>query len=463
MRPWRLAVVLGLLASALAPAADAQRGRAPAPKTCDVVFDNRDSTRMVSVKLFTGQYNTYLGGGVLARCQGSDQRIVSDSAEYYGDQGLLTLMGTVRYTEARLKVDANRMDYFTREERLVADGEVFARTPAGTTMRGPHAEYYRAVPGMRALSQLVATGRPVVKLSPDDARESKDTVDLVADMVRSDNDSLVYASGTVVISRPDLLAEGDSAFVDNGREFATLERRPRITGRGDRDFVLVGRIIDLHSRDRTIRRVVAKGNGKATSDDLELTADTLDMRFDAQKLQETFAFGPGRALAHSAERDIRADSIHVELPGQVLQTMHAVRNAVAESRVDSTAVRSDEPDWLRGDTITARFDAVTAPGDSVARTRIREVVAEGQARSFYQLAGKDAKAAGKPNINYVTGKGITVSFEEKQVKLVTVREQASGVYLEAVPDSAAARDSTATGRPPAPTAAPTSTPARRPR
>ena len=474
-----LALGAGLLLAA-GPAA-AQRGARSAPRTCELEFPNTDTTRAVSLKLADGKYNSYFGGGVFAKCIGSDQRLVADSAEHYGLQGLLVLLGHVRYTETRLKADADRMEYYTLEERLVADGNVFARTPAGTTMRGPRAEYLRPLAGVRTTSRLTATGRPRTRLSPADAKESKDTVDLVADFVVSDNDSLVSATGAVEITRPDLVATGDSAFVDNGTGFATLMRQPKVVGRGERTFTLVGTVIDLYSRDRRISRVRAKGEGKATSDELELSSDTLDLRFDDQKLHTAYAFGPGRALARSVDRDIRADSIHVEMPGQLLRTMHAVGRALAETAPDTTRMTSDEKDWLRGDTITAQFEAVRAAGDTTTRTQLREVVAEGDARSFYQLPGRvrvdsaaaDTAGAGappapgragapataaprpatrpaadsaatataippgrpKPNINYVTGKGITVTFANREVQLVTVRDQVTGVYLEVTPDS----------------------------
>jgi hypothetical protein len=118
------------------------------------------------------------------------------------------------------------------------------------------------------------------------------------------------------------------------------------------------------------------------------------------------------------------------MPGQRVREVFAVRDAFAQSTPDSTRLRSTEKDWLRGDTILARFDTVAAPGDTAGRPRIRDLVARGNARSYYQVAARDGRDA-PPGINYVRGRVITVTFENQEVARVSITEQAAGVYLEA--------------------------------
>jgi hypothetical protein len=126
--------------------------------------------------------------------------------------------------------------------------------------------------------------------------------------------------------------------------------------------------------------------------------------------------------------DVVADSLDVMMPDQRLREVRAVRKAFAQSVPDSTRLHTTERDWLRGDTIVAHFDT-TGVGDSTKQPPIRQLVALGHASSFYHIATKDTTALG-PAINYVKGRDITIAFVDKQVRRVTVLDQAAGLYLE---------------------------------
>ncbi|MFN2564270.1 MAG: hypothetical protein ABR499_04575, partial [Gemmatimonadaceae bacterium] len=262
-------------------------------------------------------------------------------------------------------------------------------------------------------------------------------------------DSLIYGSGQVDIRRPDLTANGDSVFLDTGREFMRLLRSPRIEGKRDRPYRLAGQVIDLYSRNRQLQRVIAKGAGSAVSEDMTLTADTIELRVASDLLQHAVAWGPKGARAVSPTQTITADSITAEMPGQRVRTVTASRRAFAEARPDTARVRTSENDWLRGDTIIARFDtAAAAPRDTARQPQIRQLVAKGDAQSFYHLAPSDSTMR-TPAINYVTGAVITVAFDSQRVARVTVAGQRLGVYLE--PSDSAARPAP---RAPAPQRAP---------
>jgi lipopolysaccharide export system protein LptA len=444
-------------------------------KPCSLVFTEvklRDTvTHYQLFKTGTGQYNSFISG-VDAVCAGSDQRILSDSAENYGDEKRLLLIGNVHYSEARVKLDADRMTYFTAEERIVAEGNVVGVTNTGTHFTGPRAEYWRPAPGVRDKSRLDATSRPDMWVSSTDAGGggSTDSVHIQADRVITENDSLVYAKGKVIIDRPDIIATSDSAFMDNGKEFVRLTGEPVVTGRGERKFVLSGEIIDTYSKQRQVSRVRSSGNAKALSDDITLTADSIDLRVSNQKLDRAYAWGPKRAKAHSPDRDITADSIDIVMPGQSVREMRALRNARAETQPDTSKIIASEPDWLRGDTLVAHFDTV-ATGDTINKPGVKNIVATGSAKSYYQVAPGGMPGKTKtPNINYVTGKTITVLFVDKQVKTVNVTGKAEGFYVEAAPDSSSVMtksDSTATKTDPkkatkTPTKAPVPAPAKPP-
>ena len=419
--------------------------RPAAPRTCDLELHNYDSTTTLAIKMPSGEYNSFYGRGVRGRCTNTDQRLAGDSLEAIGDTRSYTIIGNAHYTEKRVTLDADRIYYYQVEERVVAEGNVVATTDKGTNLRGPRAEYFRAIPGSRPLSRLVATGRPVTRLSPADAGGgTKDTVELVADQMVSVGDSLMYAGGSVVITRPDLKAVSDSATMDAGTEWSRLTGRPRVDGLGESKFSLVGRQIDMWSKQRKLERVVSADSARAVSDEVTLASDTIDLRLVDQQLSRAFAWGKSRARAHATDRDIVADSIDVLMPGQVLQELRALRGASATSRTDSTRFVSTENDWLKGDTIVATFDTVRAVGDSAAKAAIKSILAVGSAASFYQVASSQGARAA-PNLNYVKGKAITVAFgADRTVGTVSVREKASGVYLELEPSDSLKTDTSTT-------------------
>lgn len=402
------------------------------------IFEFRRSvnadTRLQVIKLPSGQSNIFLGAGVDAFCKAQNITLIADSAEYYGDQRVWYLIGNVRYSEPRAKVNSRRATYWTVEDRLLAEGDVVASMPNGSTMRGPTLEYFRVIPNLRPRTRVVAPGRPRIKLIQKDTTPGRtvaksDTVDLIANTVIMDGDSLVFASGKVEITRPDMLATGDSALLDSGREVARLMRSPAIESRGEKPFTLTGRVIDVQSRLRKLERVLSSGEAHAVSEDLDLKADTIDMRVVGNALQRAFAWGKSRARAVSPAQDMIADSIDVRMPGQRVSEVHAIRRAVAQSAPDSTKIsRSTEKDWIRGDTIIALFDSA-AVGDTTRRPKLRSLKAIGEASSFYQIPSSEGPAA-VPGVNYVRGDTITVRFDQQQVSTVSVDGKATGLFLE---------------------------------
>jgi len=82
---------------------------------------------------------------------------------------------------------------------------------------------------------------------------------------------------------------------------------------------------------------------------------------------------------------------------------------------------------------------VNVTRDTTTNPPVREIVADGNAFSVYQIGGSGAKT-NKPAINYVRGRRITVAFDSGQVNTVTVTDSATGVYLD---PSDSTQDSTA--------------------
>jgi hypothetical protein len=248
--------------------------------------------------------------------------------------------------------------------------------------------------------------------------------------------------------------------LDSEREFVVLMRQPSIEGRKDRPYTLAGDRIEMTSRHRKLQRVLAKGRAKATSEDMTLTSDTIDLRVADDLLQRTIAWGPARATAFSPSQRIVADSIDVAMPAQRIREMRAEGGAVAEGRPDSARFRADTVDWMRGDTIIARFDTA-ATRDTTRAARIRELVSLGNARAYYHLAPADSTLR-RAAINYVIGREIVVAFQDQRVARVTVIEQAAGVYLEPKAETVNASRPATTPQTPSPPLPSSPPPQRRP-
>jgi hypothetical protein len=211
----------------------------------------------------------------------------------------------------------------------------------------------------------------------------------------------------------------------------------------------------VYSRNKQVERVVATPKGHAVSQDLELASDSIDLRVANNQLQEAIAWGPSRAHAVSPEREIIADSIDAIMPGQRVKEVRALRKAYAESNPDSGIV-SKQRDWMSGDSIIARFDSVPA-SDTSSRPQVRQILALGNARSFYQMKNSKGPKS-EPSVNYVVGRIIDIGFEDRKVATVTVTDQADGVMIE--PATEAATPTTVTTDKPG--AAKPSTPAKTP-
>jgi hypothetical protein len=399
---------------------------------------NTPATRMQQLTDPIGNRFTYLGGGLVGRCRGQDITIIADSAESYEVNNLHILIGNVKYREAKYAIDAKRVTYFRSEERLLFQDSVKAvLTEDAATLEGPMLEYFRPVPGIRTRERVVATQRPrLIYIEKDSLGRDQPPVTVFANTIIGEGDSSFVGIGAVRIERTDMLATGDSALIDGARRFSRLMKGPVVESRTEQPFTLRGKVIEVYGEARHVDRVVALDSASAVNEELTVVSDTLDMRIRERKLNRAFAFGPNGAHATTKERDIIADSIDIIMPDQRIRELRAIGKAFAESDPDSTKVVSVERDWIRGDTLIARFDSLAAA--DTAQPVMRDLYASGEASAFYQIPSDSANRA-KPGINYVTGRIIRLAFEDGEVKTVTVTDQASGVFLQPAVDSAARR------------------------
>jgi lipopolysaccharide export system protein LptA len=400
-------------------------------RPCELVFETNPDRPSLFSRLPSGNANIFAGGGVRGICRGQDIVITADSAEYYGDQRILYLLGNVRYREPRARVDALKLTYWMFDERLLAEGSVVVTLPSGTVARGPIIEYLRAAPAVRQVARMDAPRRTITRIPQEDTTGTAriDTVTVEADRTVSLADSLVYTGGNVIVTRRDMRSVSDSAFMDRGKDIAMLIGNAKVDATGSRPFTLAGSRIDLFSREKQLERVLARVDASATSEDFLLTADTIDLRVSGEQLQRAFAWGPSRARATSPGRLMVSDSMDVHMPSQRLTEVRMIRAAYAEGEPDTTRITTTERDWLRGDTIVAHFDTTVLESASDSSPRLRELVARGSARSYYQIPS-DKGTDRQPAINYVRGRQIVLTFRDDQIDDVTVKDSASGVYIE---------------------------------
>jgi len=421
---------------------------APAPeRRCILDLPNTPATRGGRFVDASGKAFVYASGGIVGNCRGQNIHITADSAESYESTDLHILIGNVNYREEKYTISSRRATYFKAEERLVFQDSVHAvMTKDAATLDGPHLEYFRAVRGIREKQRVVATQRPrLTYIEKDSLGVDKPPVFVLGNTIIGEGDSTFIASGAVRIERTDVLATGDSALFDGARRYSRLMKGPVVESKGDQPFTLKGRVIDMFGEAKQLDRVVALDSANATSKDFNVVSDTIDLRMAGQKLNRAFAFGPSGARATTSNRDIIADSLDILMPDQKIRELRAVGKAFAESDPDTVKIKSQERDWIRGDTLIALFDSL-APADT-SQPRIRELFASLEASAFYQVQG-DSASGNKPGLNYVTGRIIRLTFNEQEVETVTVTDQASGVYLTPLPADSAARRPPPGTRPP---------------
>jgi hypothetical protein len=301
---------------------------------------------------------------------------------------------------------------------------------------------------------MIARSRPTIKLVQQDTLKpppgakpgQPDTTTVVAETVHTLGDSLIYASGSVVITRTDLTANADSAFLDETKETMRLMREPSMSGKKERPFTLKGDLIDVFSRNRKVDRIIARANAVATSDSMTLKSDTIDLRVKGDLLDHAYAWGRlSRARAVSPSQNLLADSLDVTMPGQKVRLMRALGGAYATGKPDTARFVVEKPDttdWLRGDTITAHFDTL-ATKDTSKTPNIRQLFALGRAASWYHLPPSDSGER-RPAINQVSAKRITIDFDKQKVAIVTAIDSVVGIYVEPRADTAKKANANAT-------------------
>lgn len=428
-----LRCVAVLLAAALvAPAsAGAQSQR------CVFQIDNVD--RQGAVVETSQGTNYFAGGNVRLSCRGTSISMQSDSVAAYGGN-VVQFIGRVKYRDSTLTMDADRGTYFKNRERWEARGRVVTKNlVTGSTLTGPSLDYHRVVKGVRDTMEMYATGRPTIQYFPSDTGgQAAEPYVIVGDRVRLKGDDRIFAGGKVTVDRSDFASRSDSLRLDTGPEGdgSLIGGRPVLRGLGADSFSITGNRIDLELEGRELSYLLAKGNGKAVNKEWELVADTIALDVNDRKLEQTLAWGDSlRPSATSTSYAMKADSLALDTPGQRLQEVRGFGRAWLGGTIHEP---TKDRDWMRGDTVIARFAARDSAGTQ--RAVLSRIQARKGAQSYHLEANERAPA--RPSINYARGDVITVTMrdgpaDESGVERVDIRGQVDGIQLEAAEPTAA--------------------------
>lgn len=396
---------------------------------CVFQIDNVD--RQGSVKETPEGTNYFAGGNVRLSCRGSQITMQSDSVAAYGGT-MVKFIGNVKYRDSTLTMDANYGTYYKAGEKWEARGKVSTRNlRTGSTLSGPALDYFRVVKGVRDTLEMYATGRPRIQYaSADSSSRSSEPYVIVADRVRFKGSDRLWAGGKVTIDRSDFAARADSLRLDTGKgsDGTLLGGNPIMRGLGRDSFSVAGRRLDLKLDRREVTYVTAKGAGHAISKEWDLVADTIGLDLNNRKLDQTLAWGDStRPYASSPTYAMRADSLALDTPGQLLKEVRGFGTAWLGGAVDAV---SKQRDWMRGDTVVAQF--VQRDSAGTHRAALSRIVARKGAQSYH--IDPDAKHPDRPSINYAKGDVIVMTMKQgvrTGVDRVDIRGQVDGIQLDA--------------------------------
>jgi hypothetical protein len=390
---------------------------------CDVQFRADRTERL----LFGATRRFYFGGNVVFSCRDLPRVSESDSAAWYEDRNRMDFLGNVRFEDSTVTLDADRAFYFMDDDRLEAFGNVrLVNLATGSVLIGENLTYWQAVEGVRDTAEMFARQRPTIEyLSSTDTADAEPYV-IVGNQIRMKGSDLAWAGGTVTIDRSDFHARGDSTELDMGLGNGVLVGNAFVSGEEDADssqsFTIAGRTIQFTFVDNDLNWMQSRGLADARSGEWRIISDTLELLFANDVVQHGFAWGDStRASAVSALNTIKADSIAIDSPDQVLEEIRSFGTARATSVRDSVDTGAD---WVAGDTVIARF-AEAEDGERF----LASLGAEGNALALYRVFKDLESPESQPDINYSRGLSILASFSPTGIQRVEVTGKADGVHL----------------------------------
>jgi hypothetical protein len=383
-----LALGMGVGLSTPAPAVGQELG-----SQCDLLSYRIISSRETAM----GSRVTWLGRPSLACPNGL--RIRADSAVVYEQTGRNELIGNVRFDTPERELRARNADYFERDGRLFAWGDVFLRElERGTEVRGDTLLYLEAGPQRPEDNLTVYGGRPRAVLLPEPATAGEPAGEpylVVANRLRFEGERFFWGDGQVEVERGDLRASADSlAFDQEGGELI-LMREARV----DRGEVMAsGGLLNLAIREDRLESVRARRDGRIETDDFTLTGEDVQVTLDEEENVRTVTSTgvEGGALATLVSEGIRLEGNSI----QISEAEEGVRVIRSTGRARGETVQTEEApvgldtgvpdrDWIEGDEVVARFVEVPPlerqeRAEDEPQYRLSTLEATGNARTLYR-------------------------------------------------------------------------------
>ncbi len=350
--------------------------------------------------------------------------IRADSAVVYEQSGRNELIGNVRFVREGQILTATLADWFEREGRLFARGNVILRDPTdGTELRGDTLIFLE--PRLGGETQVTVTGRRPRAIIPVGDDGSEAPYEIEARQIRLQGERFFWADGDVTLDREDLVARADSLVHDRDDGALILRVNAEVT----RDDVRAqGEILNIELKDGILRGLTARNPGRIQTEDgyalaglevlVSLTADgaieSLRARGGTEEESGTFY----RASIRSGDLLLEGDrEVDLGEEDQVagLRTLTSSGRArvealegafgdVPEDRAGGVAAweGSDAPprdgvkdpldrDWLEGESIEVILERVPPEeAGEEERWRLLRLRAEANARALYRQPPDDA-------------------------------------------------------------------------
>jgi len=379
--------------------------------------------------------NYFAGGNVRLSCRGTQITMRSDSVASYGGS-VVQFIGHVKYRDSTVTMDADRGTYYRAGERWEARGNVTTdNLKTGSSLAGPSLDYLRDVPGVRDTVEMYAVSRPKIRyVTADSGGVAGEPYLIVADRVRLKGNDRIWAGGKVTVDRSDFAARSDSMRLDTGKgsDGTLIGGKPSLRGVGPDSFTVSGNRIDLRLDRRELTYLLAKGNARTISREWDLVADTIALDLNARKLEQTLAWGDSiRPSATSPAYALKADSLALDTPGQQLKEVRGFGKGWLGGTVYPP---TKDRDWMRGDTIVARFTQADSAGR--ARAVLSQIEARHAAQSYH--LEPNMRFPTRPSVNYARGDVILVTVKNdstRAVDRVDIRGKVDGIQLEATGDT----------------------------
>lgn len=400
----------------------------------------------------------FMGGPVHFECDGGIT-VKADSAVRMPER--LQLIGQVFYGDSVKTLTSRQLDYFPREGRLFARGDVeYLDRATGSTIQGQELHHERES-AVRAESRTVVQGRPHGVFRPQ--RRDGAAADTATQPFEVDAEWMEFigqrafrASGNVELVRGALRGFSNWAEFDNETERLVLTGSARVL---DEQYELTAERIEAVLVGEQLSELFASTNARLTGEDVTIESYEIRMFTDDGALSRLVARTRGglpdpnadRVRATAEELLLLADSLDVLAPGQRIETLIAVGRAYAERTADTVDVGLPEiaaKDWVRGDTITGHFapatkaaDPDTAASASAADSSRNEVVLErliasgpnGTAQALFRFRDRNTGPEDPPAISYTIADRIVLVLrngEVEKAEAVGENQDIRGIHLQ---------------------------------